>query len=441
MKLIRRTRRGGCGRDKTIRRLSGIPIAFTVRAEWLKESAKRHKEFVKDRVHADGARYDETVEERGRPTGEQMLAKLQTAERARLRIYVGAAPGVGKTYSMIEDAHAFRRDGVDVAIGFVETHGRAETEAKLTDLEIVPRRKIEYRGVVLEEMDLHAILARKPQLCVIDELAHTNAPGSRHEKRYQDVLEILDAGIGVMTTINIQHLETLNYAVGRVTGVRVRETVPDTFLDRADEVVNVDVTVEELRTRLRQGKVYKPEKVEQALTNFFRETNLSTLRELALRAVADEVGEKAASHRQREGLEPALIPERVMVSMSSNADAPRVLRTGARIAGRLGARWYAVYVETPREAPGQIRAPDREALQRNIALAEELGATVVRVRADRPADGLIAFAKREGITHVIFGQSARTRWEILLKGSTLNRFLEEVRDAAVQVVPLGEPSG
>ena len=188
---------------------------------------------------------------------------------------------------------------------------------------------------------------------MVDELAHTNAPGSRHDKRYQDVLEILDAGIGVMTAVNIQHLETLNDAVGRVTGVRVRETVPDTFLDRADEVVNVDVTVEELRTRLRQGKIYKPEKVEQALTNFFRETNLSTLRELALRAVADEVGEKAASHRQREGLEPALIPERVMVCMSSNADAPRVLRTGARIAGRLGARWYAVYVETPREAPGR----------------------------------------------------------------------------------------
>jgi two-component system sensor histidine kinase KdpD len=254
------------------------------------------------------------------------------------------------------------------------------------------------------------------------------------------VLELLDAGIGVMTAVNIQHLETLNDAVSRVTGVRVRETVPDTFLDRADEVVNVDITVEELHSRLRQGKVYKPEKVEQALQNFFREANLSTLRELALRAVADEIGEKAASRRQREGLEPALIPERVMVCMSSNVDAPRVLRTGARIAGRLGARWYAVYVETPREAPGLIKAQDRDALRKNIALAEELGATVVRVKADKPADGLIAFAKREGITHVIFGQTARTRWEILMKGSTLNRFLEEVRDAAIQVVPLEERS-
>jgi two-component system sensor histidine kinase KdpD len=285
-------------------------------------------------------------------------------------------------------------------------------------------------------MDVDAILARKPQICVVDELAHTNVPGSKHEKRYQDVVELLDAGISVMTAVNIQHLETLNDLVSRVTGVRVRETVPDTFLDRADEVINVDVTVEELRTRLRQGKVYKPEKVEQALTNFFREGNLSTLRELALRAVADEVGEKAASYRQREGLEPGLIPERVMVCMSSSISAPRVIRTGARIAGRLGARWYAVYVETPSELPERIKTPDREQLRRNITLAESLGATIVRVRADRPADGLVAFAQREGITHVIFGQSSRTRLEILMKGSTLNRFLEEVKDAAVQVVPL-----
>jgi len=376
--------------------------------------------------------------ERARSSGEQLLAKLQADQRARLRIYVGAAPGVGKTYSMLQDAHALRREGVDVVVGFVETYGRAETEAKIGDLEIVPRRRIEYRGVVLEEMDLDAILRRRPQLCVVDELAHTNVPGSAHEKRYQDVGAILDAGIGVLTAVNIQHLETLNDAVGRVTGVRVRETVPDTFLDRADEVVNVDVTVQELQSRLRQGKVYKPEKVEQALSNFFRETNLSTLRELALRAVADEVGDKAASHRQREGLEPALIPERVMVCMSSNAEAPRVIRIGSRIAGRLGARWYAVYVETPREAPGKITPADRDALHRNIVLAESLGATVVRVKADRAADGLIEFAKREGITHVIFGQTARSRWEILLKGSTLNRFLEEVRDAAIQVVPLGE---
>lgn len=337
---------------------------------------------------------------------------------------------------MLQDAHEARREGIDLVLGFVETYGRTETEAQVRDLEVIPRRKIEYRGVVLEEMDVDAILARKPKLCIVDELAHSNVPGSRHEKRYQDVLEILDHGINVLAAVNIQHLETLNDAVGRVTGVQVRETVPDTFVDRADEVVNVDVTVQELQSRLRQGKIYKPEKVEQALTNFFREGNLSTLRELALRAVADEVAEKNASFRQREGLEPALIPERVMVCMSSAPEAPRVIRAGARIARRLGARWYGVYVETPREAPGRIAAKDRESLARNIALAESLGATMVRVKADRPADGLIAFAKREGITHVIFGQSARTRWEILLKGSTLNRFLEEVHGATVQVVPL-----
>jgi two-component system sensor histidine kinase KdpD len=367
-----------------------------------------------------------------------VLARLKVQERARLRIYVGAAPGVGKTYEMLQEAHALRGRGLDVVVGIVETYDRPDTAAQLKDLEIVPRRVVDYRGAKLQEMDLDAILTRHPQVCVVDELAHTNVPGSRHEKRYQDVLDLLDAGIHVMTAVNIQHLETLNDAVAKVTGVRVRETVPDTFLDRADEVINVDVTVEELRHRLRQGKVYKPEKVEQALTNFFRKGNLSTLRELALRAVADEVGEKAASYRAREGLEPALIPERVMVCMSSNALAPRVLRTGARIAGRLGGKWYAVYVETPQESPDRIRADDNDALQQNITLAESLGATVVKVKADRPADGLIAFAQREGITHVIFGQSARTRWELLWRGSTLDRFLTTVRDAAVQVVPLDD---
>jgi two-component system sensor histidine kinase KdpD len=373
-----------------------------------------------------------------RPTADVLLARIKEQDRARLSIYIGAAPGVGKTYEMLREAHALRVRGLDIVVGFVETYGRPETEAQLKDLDTVPRRRIDYRGVTMEEMDLDAILARKPQVCVVDELAHSNVPGSRHGKRYEDVLDLLDAGIHVMTAVNIQHLETLNDAVARATGVRVRETVPDTFLDRADEVINVDVTVEELRTRLREGKIYRPEKVEQALSNFFRKGNLSTLRELALRAVADEVGAKAASYRAREGLEPALIPERVMVCMSSNAMAPRVIRTGARIAGRLGSRWYAVYVETPGERGNRINPRDAEALQQNIRLAESLGATVVRVKADKPADGLIAFAQREGVTHVIFGQSARTRWELLVRGSTLDRFLSAVPDAAVQVVPLTE---
>jgi two-component system sensor histidine kinase KdpD len=375
-----------------------------------------------------------------RPSADALLERLKETERARLRIYIGAAPGVGKTYEMLRDAHALRDRGLDVVIGIVETYDRAETAAQIKDLAVIPRRRIEYRGVVLEEMDLDAIISRKPNVCIVDELAHSNVPGSRNQKRYEDVLEILGAGIHVMTAVNIQHLETLNDAVARATGVRVRETVPDTFLDRADEVINVDVTVEELRNRLREGKIYRPEKVEQALSNFFRKGNLSTLRELALRAVADEVGEKAASYRAREGLEPALIPERVMVCMSSNALAPRVIRTGARIAGRLGSKWYAVYVETPREQPGRIERPDAEALRENIRLAESLGATVVRVKASRPAEGLIAFAQREGVTHVIFGQSARSRLELVWRGSTLDKFLSAVPDAAVQVVPLNEPS-
>jgi two-component system sensor histidine kinase KdpD len=369
-----------------------------------------------------------------RPTADALLARIKEQDRARLRIYVGAAPGVGKTYEMLQEAHALKARGLDVVVGFVETYGRRDTEAQLGDLEVIPRRRIEYRGVTLEEMDVDAIVRRKPDICVVDELAHTNVPGSRHARRYEDVLAILDAGIHVMTAVNIQHLETLNDAVPE----RRRVKRCPTRFDRADEVINVDVTVEELRNRLREGKIYRPEKVEQALSNFFRKGNLSTLRELALRAVADEVGEKAASYRAREGLEPALIPERVMVCMSSNALAPRVLRTGARIAGRLGSKWYAVYVETPREKPDRISPRDSEALQQNIKLSESLGATVVRVKADRPSDGLIAFAQREGVTHVIFGQSARSRWEVIWRGSTLDRFLSAVPDAAVQVVPLND---
>ena len=373
-----------------------------------------------------------------RPTADALLARIKERDRARLRIYIGAAPGVGKTYEMLQEAHALRARGLGVVIGFVETYGRRNTEAQVKDLEVIPRRALEYRDVTMAEMDVDAIIRRKPQVCVVDELAHTNVPGSRHEKRYQDVVEILDAGIDVLTAVNIQHLETLNDAVATVTGVRVRETVPDTFLHRADEVINVDVTVDELRDRLRQGKIYKPEKIEQALTNFFRKGNLSALRELALRAVADEVAEKAASYRTDQGLLPALMPERVMVCMSSSVLAPRVIRTGARIAGRLGARWYAVYVETPRERPDRIAPQDSAALDQNVSLAQNLGATVVRVHAERPAEGLIAFAQREGITHVIFGQSARSRWELLRHGSTTDRFLSAVRDAAVQVVPLDE---
>jgi len=373
-----------------------------------------------------------------RPSPESLLAKLKESERARLRVYIGAAAGVGKTYQMLEDARGLKRQGVDIVIALVETHHRAETTALIGDLEQVPLRRIEYRGVTLAEMDVEAVIARHPEIAIVDELAHTNVPGSKNHKRYEDVIDLLDSGISVITAVNIQHLESLNDVIARTTGVKVRETIPDHFLRRADEVVNVDVSVDTLRTRLRQGKIYGVEKIEQALNNFFRKGNLSALRELALRQVAEDQAEKAQDYREREGLERAVIPEKVMVCMASRGSAKRLLRAGSRIAGRLSSDWYAAYVETPREEPGRIKPTDYAALQENIRLAKELGAKVVRLKGRRVADALINFARREGVTHVIFGQSARSRWDILLHGSIINRFLSEVRDAMVQVVPLGD---
>jgi two-component system sensor histidine kinase KdpD len=372
-----------------------------------------------------------------RPTPESLLAKQEQAEHARLRVYLGAAPGVGKTYQMLEEAHLLKRQGVDIVIGLIEPHGRADTEMLIGDLERVPLRRTEYRGVTLEEMDVDAVIARKPGIALVDELAHTNVPGSKNRKRYDDVLELLDAGIPVITAFNVQHIESLNDAIARITGVRVRETIPDYFLRRADEVVNVDVSVDTLRTRLRQGKIYTVEKIEQALANFFRKGNLSALRELALRQVAEDQAAKAHDYREREGLEQAAIPEKVMVCIASRGSAKKLLRAGSRIAGRLASDWYAVYVETPQEELGRINPEDHARLMENIRFAEELGAKVIKLKGRRVADSLIDFARREGITHVVFGQSARSRWNILLRGSVINRFLSEVRDATVQVVPTG----
>ncbi len=371
---------------------------------------------------------------------ESLLAKAREEGRARLRVYIGAAPGVGKSYKMLEDAHELRRQGLDVVVGFVETHGRAETAEKVGGLEQVPLRQIEYRGVTLREMDLGAILARHPNIAVVDELAHTNAPGSTHQKRYEDVLALLDAGINVITAVNIQHLESLNDAIASTTGVRVRETVPDWVLKRADEVVNVDVSVETLRSRLRQGKIYDAAKIEQSLNNFFRKGNLTALRELALRQLASDQAGKAEKYRQREGLDRPVIPEKVMVAIASRGSARTLLRIGSRIAGRLATDWFAVYVETPKEEPGRIKPEDHVALQDNIRFAQQLGATVVKLKGSRVADLLVDFAKREGITHVIFGQSARSRWDLLMRGSIVDRFLRDVRDATVQIVPVGNPA-
>ncbi|HEX7529818.1 MAG TPA: sensor histidine kinase KdpD, partial [Pyrinomonadaceae bacterium] len=267
----------------------------------------------------------------GRPTPESLLAKLKEGEQARLRVYIGAAAGVGKTYQMLEDAHLFKKQGADIVIALVEPHGREDTKAMIGDLERVPMRKVEYRGVTLEDMDVDAVIARHPAIAIVDELAHTTIPGSKNRKRYQDVLELLNNGISVITAVNIQHLESLNDVVTRTTGVKVRETIPDHFLRRADEVVNVDVSVDTLRTRLRQGKIYDVVKIEQALNNFFRKGNLSALRELALRQVATDQATKAQDYREREGLDQAIIPEKVMVAMASRGSAKKLLRVGSRV--------------------------------------------------------------------------------------------------------------
>ncbi|HEX4038548.1 MAG TPA: universal stress protein [Acidobacteriaceae bacterium] len=361
---------------------------------------------------------------------------LDKPEPGRLRIYLGAAPGVGKTYRMLEEAHLMRRQGIDIVIGLIEPHGRADTAALIEGLDAIPLLQIQYRSVTLREMDLDAILARHPAWCIVDELAHTNVPGSRNHKRYEDVLELLDAGINVMTAMNVQHLETLNDAVARSASTQIRETLPDSFLSRANEVVNVDITVDELRARLRQGKIYAPEKVEQALANFFRKGNLNMLRELALRTTAEQVGTAAAEYRRTQGLEQAPIPEKVMVCLSPRSGMERLLRVGARIAGRLATNWYAVYVETPGNDHRHGNPEAFARLEEYQRMARDLGARVVLLKDKKVADALIEFARKENISHVVFGQSARTRWDIFLRGSIINRFLSEMRDTTVQVVPV-----
>jgi len=357
-------------------------------------------------------------------------------EAAKLRIYIGAAPGVGKTYHMLNDAHMmFHQLDIDVVIGLVETHGRKETEARIRDIELIPQRVFPYRGVNLKEMDLDAILARHPHTVVVDELAHTNVPGSKNNKRYEDVLELLDAGINVMTAVNIQHLETLNDAVNRSASTVIRETVPDNFFKRADEVVNVDVTVDELRSRLRQGKIYAAEKVEQSLANFFRKGNLNLLRELALRTTAEQVSSRASEYRRNQGLEQAPIPEKVMVCLSTRPGTERLLRIGSRIAGRLASNWYAVYVTRP-DDKGHNDPEAFHRLEEYQRMARDLGAKVILLTDRNVSDALVRYAQQENISHVIFGQTVRSRWDIFLHGSVINRFLSEVRDVTVQVVPM-----
>jgi two-component system, OmpR family, sensor histidine kinase KdpD len=362
---------------------------------------------------------------------EDFLELVERAKRGRLKLYVGFAAGVGKTYRMLEEAHDLRRRGVDVVVAFIEPHGRPETAALLDGLEIVPRRRTEYRGVVVEEMDLDAALRRRPTVALVDEVPHTNAPGSRNRKRYQDVLALLDAGINVIGAINVQHLESLNGLIERATGVVVRETVPDNFIKQADQVVNLDLAVEDLLERLRTGKIYAQEKIPWALENFFKDQNLATLRELALREVAESLDRAGIA----KGAPEVKASGRVMVCLSSNPPMAKVLLSrGSRMAGRLNTDWFAVYVETPEEAPNLIDSEAQRHLIANVENAREMGAEVVRLKSDDPAQALLDFARTHGIAHVIVGRSLQPWWKQVLRGSVLTRLLREGADFDLHVV-------
>ena len=370
---------------------------------------------------------------------EDFLELVERARRGRLKLYIGFAAGVGKTYRMLEEAHALRRRGVDVVLGFIETHGRAETGALIADLEQVPRQRIEYRGVIVEEMDLDGVLGRRPQVAVVDEIPHTNVPGSRNPKRWQDVLELLAAGINVIGALNIQHLESLNDVVLRVAAVQVRETVPDSFLRHADQIVNIDLAVDDLQERLRAGKIYGADKVARALEHFFQDGNLSTLRELALREVAeslDRSADKARPSEVRVGGDASGLG-RVMVALSSNPPrAATLLRRGSRLAGRLNTDWFVVYVETPHESPTRIDAEAQRMLLANTEMARELGAEVVRLKARDPVAALLDFARSHGVGHVVLGRSNQPRWKQLLGLSVPMRLIEEATGFDVHLVSL-----
>lgn len=366
-----------------------------------------------------------------RPNPEHFLAMLRDQQRGRLKVYLGFAPGVGKTYELLQEGHRLKRQGVDVAIGVVETHGRAETAALIGDLEQVPRKTVEYRGVVLEEMDLDAVLKRHPTVALVDELAHTNAPGSKNPKRYQDVENLLKAGISVITTLNIQHLESLYDTVERFTGVKVKERVPDYVLAEAHQVVNVDLPGEDLQERLRAGKVYPADRAERALAHFFTDANLSQLREIALEQVAHVLDRR----RQDRAATQANTSERVMVCLSLRSpNAPRLLRKGARLADRLGAPWFAVYVQTPRERTEKVDAASQRRLSDALALARQLGAVPFQFKGpDLPA-AIGRFVAEYGITHIVLGRSRRPWYRRWFGRSPLERLLHAVPKVDILVV-------
>jgi two-component system sensor histidine kinase KdpD len=370
-----------------------------------------------------------TAEERRSP--EHFLSLIRQQQRGRLRVYLGFAAGVGKTYEMLQEGQRLKRQGVDVVIGVVETHGRAETAAQIGDLEQVPRRRIEYRGVALEEMDLDAILARRPTVVLVDELAHTNAPGSRNAKRYQDIEELRRAGIHVVATLNVQHLESLYDLVEQFTGVKVKERVPDYVLAEADQLVNVDLAAEDLQERLRGGKIYPAERIESALNHFFTEENLSRLRELAL----EEIAHRLDRRRRERGAPREGGSERVMVCLSSRSPNPfSLLRKGARLADRLGAPWYAVYVQTPRESLERIDAATQRRVADTLDLAQKLDGVPSTYKANDFASAVKEFVREYAITHIVLGRSRRPWYRRWFGQSALDRLLQTVQGVDVLVV-------
>jgi two-component system, OmpR family, sensor histidine kinase KdpD len=361
-----------------------------------------------------------------RPDPEALLERARAEEqehaRSKLRVWFGASPGVGKTFTMLENAQRLKRDGVDVVVGVIETHGRKETAGLIEGLEQLPRKSISYRGRTLEEFDLDAALARQPKVILLDELAHTNAPGSRHQKRWQDATELLEAGIEVHTTLNVQHIESLNDVVAQLTHVTVRETVPDAIVERADEIELVDVPPEVVLERLREGKVYVRDQAERAASHFFKEGNLHALRELALRFTAERVDVEVEAWRRQQGIEGTWAArDRVMVCVSPSPASVRLVRAARRMAAALHAPWFAAYVERP--GPSTLREADRARLTQTLRLAESLGGEVVVLSSDRAAESLLELARRRNVTRIVTGKPTHPRWRDFVYGSLLDRLI------------------
>jgi two-component system sensor histidine kinase KdpD len=359
----------------------------------------------------------------GRSRPADFLELVERGRRGRLKIYIGSAAGVGKTCRMLQEAHALKQRGVDIVLAFVEFHGRKETEALAHGLEVVPRRSLEFRGVTTSDLDVTAVLERRPQVAVVDELAHTNPPGSPHARRYQDVAALLDAGIHVIAAVNVQHLESLNDLVTQLTGLKVHDTVPDTFVKSADHVVDVDLSVEDLLDRLAAGQVYPPERVDWARAHAFRPECLESLRELALREVAETLDR---SDLVKAGTRPSQVTGRVMVCLSSfSPRAEALLRRGSRFAGRLATDWFVVYVETPEEAPHRLKPEVQARLLANVEKARELGAEVVMLKGRDPVVALVDFARSHGVATILAGRSRRKWWRRLLGRSPAERLFDE----------------